>query len=82
MNPRTDELETFSYERYRFKEIFGSNKQAEWLTLREDKAKDLLGLEMFPGSVLLRLTASSVLPMKEVRSGEERRDVQLRYFRT
>jgi len=58
VNPSTEELETFSYERYRFKEVFGSNK-AEWLTLREDKAKDFLGFEMFPGSVLLRLTASS-----------------------
>ena len=45
----------FSYERFRFKDIFRSTADVYWLTLREDKAKDMLGFEMFPGKSISKL---------------------------
>ena len=49
-----------SYERFQFKRIYdvGMGPEAEvlkWYNMREDKASNLLGNEMFPGSILMKL---------------------------
>ena len=51
-----------SYKRFKFRDVFekgegegGGKLKCEWETLREDKAADLLGMEMFPGSLLMRV---------------------------
>ncbi|GMH59371.1 hypothetical protein TrST_g14321 [Triparma strigata] len=58
----------FSYERFPFSSLFEEGKKSEvrWLTLREDKARDLLGAEQFPGSLMMKLaTAANKFEEKE-----------------
>ncbi|GMH80806.1 hypothetical protein TL16_g08704 [Triparma laevis f. inornata] len=52
----------FSYERFPFSALFDSEsnqfKEVDWLTLLEDKARDRLGAEQFPGSLMMKMAAS------------------------